>query len=310
MSRPALLAVSALALAGWTTAASCAFLDSFAEARLMGMGGVGAALSNGAASLWTNPAGLALLKDAEHPRSASAVYAPLASNLDDGNDLAQSMLAYAQSPGVGVAWKRLQAGRLYSENNLAAGYGWKALSGEEGKGRLLAGVKIEIVSWDAAPTAPSGGSVIENLNGPARMSVSAGLIYTLASRGGSHVPIGFAVRHLNRPDVSSAASKRPEQLPAQYLLGIGAVSEKALWGLDIEMSGRDVDVRTGVEWKAVSNALRLRGGFRLEGLAYGTNLTFGAGLRVSPSVSLDYAFWLPVGGTGARPQRVSLEYRF
>ena len=156
MNRLAFLALSAAAtmMAGWTMQAYGAFMDSFAEARLMGMGGVGAAFSNGAASLFTNPAGLALLKDADYPRSASAAYAPIASNLDDGNDLTQSMLAYAQAPGIGLAWKRLQAGRLYSENILAVGYGWEAAtSGDEGKRRLLTGVKAEMVSWNAAPTA-------------------------------------------------------------------------------------------------------------------------------------------------------------
>ena len=80
--------------------------------------------------------------------------------------------------------------------------------------------------------------------------------------------------------------------------------------MDIEMSGRDVDVRTGVEWKIASDALRLRGGFRLEGLAYGANLTFGAGLRASPSVSLDYAFWLRSAGRGNAPSASALNTVF
>ena len=275
----------------------------------MGMGGAGVALAGGASSLFLNPAGLARLRGSEFPRSASAAYGALLIGLDDGNDLTQSALAYAQSPGVGFSAARLQAGRLYSESALSAGFGAQALAGEDGKGRLLAGGQLEALSWDSAPSAADGGEIIEDLRGPTRWGVSVGVIYTLTARGGIQIPLGFAARRLNRPDASSSAPGT-ERLPVQSAFGLGAVGASALWGLDIEMSGRDVDVRTGAEWRSPSDLLRLRGGFRLEGLAYGANVTFGIGLRVTPAAALDYAVWIPVGGAGRRPHRVSLDLRF
>ncbi|MBT7099987.1 hypothetical protein HN937_21605, partial [Candidatus Poribacteria bacterium] len=118
--------------------------------------------------------------------------------------------------------------------------------------------------------------------------------------------------HINQPDVVSAASVVEERLPVRTVFGIGAVSARALWAFDIALEREDVDVRTGVEWQAVPGSLFLRGGLRLEGLALGANLTFGAGVRVSEAVRADYAFWLPLVGVSETlgSHRVSIAYAF
>ncbi len=289
--------------------APAAFQDSFASARTWAIGGAGVAIVADPDSLAINPAGLADAGAGERTRRLSASYGGLFLGLSDGRSISQSYIGYATSPGVGAAWKRLDAGGLYTEDRLAVGAGRRIAAT---KGRLAVGATAEVMSWDTAPTVGASGGIVEDLDGPTRLGVTVGALYTLTTTEDVRVPVGVSLRHVNQPDIASESSEVAEQLPVRVVFGIGAVSDRTLWAFDIAMEREDVDVRTGVEWQAVPGSLFLRGGLRLEGLALGANLTFGVGMRINDSVRADYAFWLPLVGVSETlgSHRVSIAYAF
>ena len=297
-------------LALWWVAgrATGAFQDSFASARTLAIGGAGVGIVGDPDSLAINPAGLADIGADGRRQRLSASYGGLFVGLSDGRSITQSYVGYGVAPGAGVAWKHLDAGGLYSEDRVAVG-GARRLGSS---GRLALGAEVELMAWDAAPTTGAAGTVVEDLAGPTRLGVTVGAIYTLTTTEAVRVPVGVALHHINRPNVVSGSSVVEERLPVRTVFGIGAVSARALWAFDIALEREDVDVRTGVEWQAVPGALFLRGGLRLEGLALGANLTFGAGVRVSEAVRGDYAFWLPLVGVSETlgSHRVSIAYAF
>ncbi len=296
-----------------------AFEDSFAGARALAMGGAHVAIADGTESLAANPAGLAAARAEARRRRLSASYGGLYLGLSDGNQLTQGYMAYTSAAGRhggnGLAWKHTQGGGLYSEDSLAIGIARRlTLLGEaaDGTPRLSVGVQADVLRWDAAPTTGVAGNVLEDLSGPTRVGVIVGARYTLTATDAVRVPLGVVFRHVNEPDVASSASVVEEPVKLQTAFGIGAIGKRTMWALDIEMSRRNVDVRSGFEWEAHPDALWLRAGLRLEGLALGTNVTFGGGVSLRPSSRIDYAFWLPIGNITETVggHRISVVYAF
>ncbi|MBM3214509.1 hypothetical protein FJZ36_06310 [Candidatus Poribacteria bacterium] len=288
-----------------------AFQDAFAGARYLGMGGASVAVVADTDSMAQNPAGLAELGAETSRRQVGASYAGLHVGLSDDTGIGQNHIAYAMSSpklgGAGLAWRRTQAGRLYSEDRVGVGVARRV--SERPSGRVLSvGVQGDVLFWDAAPTLTSSGAVLEDLSGDPRFSLSAGALFALAPG----VSIGLALHHINQPNIVSDRSETDELQPVQTTFGIGARGARFLWTFDIVLELQDVDVRTGLEWLADQQRLALRGGFRLEGLGLGTNLTLGVGYRVAPSTRLDYALWLPIGTVQSTlgSHRVSATYDF
>lgn len=304
-----LCALCALAVYAVVGSVHAAFQDSFASARTLAIGGAGVAIVDDPDSLAINPAGLAAVGDDGRRQALSASYGGLFLGLSDGRSITQSYVGYAVAPGAGASWKHLDAGGLYTEDRVAVG---AARSLRVANDRLALGAEVEFMTWDTAPTVGAAGTVVEDLTGPKRLGVTVGAIYTLTTTEAVRVPVGIAVRHVNQPDVTSDSSEVEERLPVRTVFGIGAVSDRALWAFDIALEREDVDIRTGVEWQAVPSKLFIRGGLRLEGLALGSNLTFGVGVRVSEAVRADYAFWLPLVGVSETlgSHRVSVAYAF
>jgi hypothetical protein len=301
--------VCAATLCALVLPAVAAFQDSFASARTLAIGGAGVAIVADPDSLAINPAGLAAVGRDGKRQALSASYGGLFLGLSDGRSITQSYVGYAAAPGVGASWKHLNAGGLYTEDRVTVG---AARSLKAADDRLAIGAEVELMTWDTAPTVGASGAVVEDLGGPTRLGVTVGAIYTLTTTEGVRVPVGIALHHVNQPDVVSDSSEVQEKLPVRTVFGIGAVSDRMLWAFDIALKREDVDIRTGVEWQAIPGSLFLRGGLRLEGLALGSNLTFGAGVRVSESVRADYAFWLPLVGVSETlgSHRVSVAYAF
>ncbi|MDA1190262.1 MAG: hypothetical protein O3A46_01110 [Candidatus Poribacteria bacterium] len=302
-----------------STTASAAFQDTFGGARSLAIGGAAVATADDLDSLVVNPAGLINLRHGDHRQLVSATYGGLFLGLDDGNRLSQSYVGYATASGdktaLGVAWKRFAAGALYSEDRVSVGVARKvrfAQPEEETEERLALGVKIDLLDWNAAPTVGASGNIVEDLSGSARLDLTIGAIFRLSVSEGVVVPLGVALHHLNTPNVASSESQVAEDVPTQVVFGVGVMGSKANWTFDIRMAQRDVDVRTGIEWIVKPDAIYLRGGFRLEGLALGTNFTVGAGYHLTPSTRLDYAYWLPVGSVleTLGGHRFSVQYHF
>ncbi len=277
-----------------------AFEDGFIGARAFAMGGAFTAIGDESDGLLVNPASIANLKhQPESHQSAqqlSATTARLHVGLSDEISITQNLISYAYSQptrgALGFLWKRLNAGGLYSENYLLIGVSKSYDLGTKEKRRLSLGGAVKLLNWDTAPTIRADGLVVEDLPGQSRFALDVGMIF----RPSPNIPIALSFQNLNTPNIASTNSLVTENLPLQVMLGIGIVAENSTWGMDLVFKESEVDVKVGIESHFYKDSLALRGGFRLENLAWGTNLTLGGGYRPFKSLRIDYGFLFPIGG--------------
>lgn len=280
----------------------------------MAMGGAYTALADDADGALINPAGLSMIEKQQIVATMSALYV----GLSDDSLLSQNILGYAyQHEGVGsmgVVWKRLGAGGLYSENifalSFARKFGLYLSRKEEERGKNFSfGATANFMNWDSAPTVGADGKVVEDLPGWSGFGFSIGVIMWPAN----NISVAVALQNINKPNiVSSELSAVEDELPLTAQMGIAALSEKVTWAIDMILWEGQIDLRLGVEREIYDGNVLIRAGFSLENLAWGANLTFGAGYKPNNSLRIDYAFVYPVntilGTLGSH--RVSLVYDF
>ena len=121
------------------------------------------------------------------------------------------------------------------------------------------------------------------------------------------------LKNVNRPNiVSSKLSKVEEELPVAARMGVAAMGEKIVWAMDMILREGQIDLRMGTERQVYSENIFLRIGFSLENLAWGTNVTLGAGYKPNNSLRIDYAFVYPVNTilNTLGSHRISMVYDF
>ena len=309
------LVLSALCLLiSLSNSSVAAFRDNFLGARSVGMGGAYTAMADDADGALVNPAGLSAIEGQQMIATMSALHV----GLSDDSLISHNILGYAhQWKGVGtlgVVWKRLGAGGLYSENVLALslarafGFYFSRAEGERRKNISL-GATLNLMSWDSAPTVGADGRIVEDLPGWRGISFDVGI----AVRPAENVSVAVALQNVNRPNiVSSELSKVEEKLPMAARMGVAAMGEKVVWAMDMILRDGQIDLRGGVERQAYGENILLRIGFSLENLAWGTNVTLGAGYKPKSSLRLDYAFVYPVNTIldTLGSHRISMVYDF
>lgn len=304
-----------------------AFSDGLIGARSLGMGGAFSSISNDSDGVMLNPAALTNVKAQQLSATASAIYA----GLSDQSSISQGILGYSNSKSklasVGFAWKHLGAARLYFEDMVIIGiaksfrfrYGSQAtppiaqpaqatgIGGLGGLGFAL-GTSFKLLSWDSAATIGSDGSIVEDLNGWKGISFDAGFIIHLSK----NTAAGISVQNLNTPSIVSQNSLVAEKLPTNIILGVGTSAKSVTWAIDFSFRRSQIDVRTGMELNGYQGRALLRVGFKLENLAWGTNITLGGSIRPGNAIRLDYAFVFPVGNIEDTlgSHRVSVVYDF
>ena len=285
-----------------------AFDDQYIGARAYGMGNALTAIANQADGILLNPASISNITGQE----LSATTALLHLGLTDQNSIRQDILAYANSVletgTIGFLWKQFNVEGLYTENYVVVGTSKRISLGKENERQIAIGGSAKLLSWNTAPTIGSNGTIIEDLLQQTKFSFDFGLIFSPSP----NIPIALSIQNLNRPDIASKNSKVAENLPIVTSLGIGILSDSFAGEMDLVFRHNEVDVRLGIEQQFGQGRFYLRGGFRLENLAWGTNLTFGAGYRPSKQVGIDYGFIFPVGGLQNTygSHRVSVIYDF
>ena len=303
-----------------------AFRDGFLGAKSVAMGGAYTALADEIDGALVNPAGLSMIKGQQIVATMAALYI----GLSDGSSLRQSIVGYAHGQGLragwlkplslGIVWKRLGAGGLYSENVLAfsfarafslrAGLKPAATEGEKDRRRkdLSFGATLNLMNWDSAPTVGADGRVVEDLLGWKGLSFDIGLVIWPSE----NISVAVALHNVNRPNIASESSKIEEKLPTATRMGVAAIGENVTWAIDMILRDGQLDLRVGLERRAYSGNLLFRAGFSLENLAWGTNFTLGAGYKLNNSVRIDYAFVYPVNTilSTLGSHRVSVVYDF
>jgi hypothetical protein len=294
------LVLIGVGVAGFPPQTHAAFEDGFIGARAFAMGGAFTAIGEESDGLLVNPASIANLRlQPESRRSAqqlSATMARLHVGLSDETSITQNLISYAYSRptrgALGILWKRLNVGELYSENYLLLGLSKSYYFGAKEKRRISLGGAVKLLNWDTAPTIGADGAVVEDLPGRSRLALDVGMIF----RPSPNIPIALSLQNLNTPDIASTNSVSTENLPLQVILGMGIVAKNSTWGMDLVFRESEVDVKVGIESQFYEESLILRGGFRLENLAWGTNLTLGGGYRPFKNLRIDYGFLFPIGG--------------
>ena len=293
-----------------------AFEDGFIGARAFAMGGAFTAIGDESDGLLVNPASIANLRHQpgshQSAQQLSATMARLHVGLSDETSITQNLISYAYSRptrgALGLLWKRLNVGGLYSENYLLIGLSKNYSLGTEEKRRISFGSTVKLLNWDTAPTIGSAGTVVEDLPGRSRLALDVGMIF----RPSPNIPIALSLQNLNTPNIASTNSVSIENLALQVMLGMGIVAKNSTWGMDLVFRGSEVNVKVGIESQFYEDSLTLRGGFRLENLAWGTNLTLGGGYRPFSSLRIDYGFLFPIGGIShtSGSHRFSIVYDF
>ena len=301
---------------GLTVQTYAAFEDGFIGARAFAMGGAFTAIGDESDGLLVNPASTANLRHQPESRQStqqlSTTAARLHVGLSDETSITQNLISYAYSRptigALGLLWKRLNVGQLYSENYILVGLSKSYDFGADDIHRISLGGAVKFLNWDTAPTIGADGLVVEDLRGRSRLALDVGMIF----RPSPNIPIALSLQNLNTPNIASTNSIVTEQLPLQVMLGIGIVNQNSTWGMDLVFRENEVDVKVGIESQFYGDSLTLRGGFRLENLAWGTNLTLGGGYRPFKNFRIDYGFLFPIGGIRdtSGSHRVSIVYDF
>jgi len=269
-----------------------AFDNDFTSARARGMGDAFTALSDEVDGVFTNPAGLPRIDT----QQLTATMATLYPGLSDKTSITQNLIGYAYSNSakgaVGFAWQRLSVSKLYWEDVVAIGLAKQYKFGSEDKTRFLSlGATVKLLHWSVTPIVNANGDIVEETKGRTNIGVDAGLIF----RPLENAPIAISVRNINSPNIASEYSNINEKLPVSINLGVAVSGKKISWAMDLGFKRTQVDVRAGFEWRTYRDILALRLGFRLENLAWGTNISLGAGFKPKRNWRIDYAFLYPVG---------------
>ncbi len=297
-----------LFLAPFTSTIYAAFDDRFIGARAYAMGGASSAVMNEVDALLVNPASISNIS----AQQFSATMAMLHVGLSDETSITQNLVAYANSHpkrgAVGLLWKRLNVSQLYAENYVVLGASKSYRIGSGGNRHFSIGASGKLLNWETVPTLGANGAVLEDLPGRSQLSVDLGFVF----RSSTNIPIAVSVQNLNSPGVASSSSPSNETLPLQTTLGIGLLGNRSAWGTDLVFRRQEIDIAVGLEYRLHGDKLYVRSGFRLENLAWGTNLTAGAGFRPRERMRIDYGFVLPNGGIQSTfgSHRFSIVYDF
>ncbi|MFH2202160.1 MAG: type IX secretion system membrane protein PorP/SprF [Elusimicrobiota bacterium] len=286
-----------------------AFEDLGAGARAPGMGNAFTAVADDVSAYHYNPAGLGLLRRAQ----MSTAFSRLHMGLTDGSNISLSQVAYARpvkklGGTLGVAYHQLSLSGLYGERSIYVSYG-KQVWEDETRGTLFAGGSFKHLSFsfDRPPearnsmnlkTAQVGVSdpVLDKDTGKSAFDLDLGLLYRYQYR----YFFGFAVQHLNEPDLAISSNDSAPLGRAMRL----ALGYRALWiNLTTELKldqapGGGSDKTFFLAGERFFPTLR-HGQIGMRGsLGFGDRdfrqLTTGLTYRIN-KLQFDYAFLMPLG---------------
>jgi len=283
-------------------AAPCraAFQMRHTSARSAAMGNAFLAGAGEAASLFSNPAGLAGMPKAE----ASFLYAKPFAGLPNVNlNAGHAALALPTRAGhVGLGYSLFSAGGLLQEQTLALGYAATFRSLQVGLAAKQLSHAYDIHDDAMAHSDP----VFADGTSASALAFDAGMIAPL----GKALKLGLAVRNINQPNVGLATKDRvAREIQTGLMLNMAGLGVKATGDILMQKAAAG-EVKNapvpmlGLE-KTFKNALALR-------LGANTNeFTAGFGARLK-SVAFDYALVLNKNlmEDNAGSHKMGLKYRF
>ncbi|MDO8806123.1 MAG: type IX secretion system membrane protein PorP/SprF [Elusimicrobiota bacterium] len=269
--------------------ARAAFEDVDAGARATAMSGAYAAQTDGASSLFYNPAGIIGLTRYE----AAISQEKMLMGLTDGSSLSRGGIAIG-APLVfgGSYWgaaafglDSLSLDSLYSESRMRLGYAYPV------KDNLWVGLalaRMGVTYGSDLYTAIN--PVLQSATGKSAMGIDIGAIYRLES-----MDLGLSIQNANEPDLGI---KYPNKVDRKIGLGVAFKRETYTWDFDLVISGADLRLKTGAEIplmaKKFNSRVQARGGFSLGSRDY-RSASAGFGYN-GGAYRVDYSFVYPLSG--------------
>ena len=282
--------LSAFCLAALLAApARAAFEDIDAGARATSMSGAFAAQTDGASSLFYNPAGIIGLTRYE----AAISQEKLLMGLTDGSSLSRGGIALgAPLMFGGKYWgaaafglDSLSLDSLYSESRMRIGYAFN-LKDNFWVGLALA--RMGVTYGSDAYTAIN--PVLMSAKEKSAMGVDVGMIYRMGTMN-----LGLSIQNANEPDLGI---KYPNKVARKISAGVAFKKDTFTWDFDLVSSGSDIRLKTGAEIplmaKRFNSRVQGRGGFSLGSRDY-RSASAGFGYN-SGTYRVDYSFVYPLSG--------------
>ncbi len=269
--------------------ARAAFEDVETGARAAAMSGAVTAAGEDAASIFYNPAGITGMSRYEVSVSQEKLYL----GLTDGSSISRSaislgtplMIGGSYWGGLAFGYDTLSLDSLYSESRMRLGYGYPV------KENVWAGIAIDKLSISyGSDEYTKLNPVLASASQASGMGLDLGVVMK-----GANADFALAIQNANEPDMGI---KYPNKVSRKIDLGVALHGENAIWGLDTVLSGKDIKIKTGAEFKIMKETFGdhalVRGGLALGSRDYRA-ASAGFGYR-GGSYRIDYAFIYPLSG--------------
>lgn len=272
------------------TAANGAFEDIGNGARPIGLGNAYCALADDVYTVYYNPAGLAKIRRAE----VASDYGRLYAGLDDGSNLGNSFLGYAQplknnNGGIGFGYLNFSLTGFYEENTFIFSYA-RSVSKPISLGvnfKILQKIVGQDMYTRIDPVFDYG-----NRSSKTGYSFDVGSLYDINSK----LSLALSFKNVNQPDMIFYPTQQVKEsiVPCEIRGGMAYREGSLNIATDVSLKEKDLKVYTGAEKWLTDRTFALRGGLGLGSREF-RNAVIGASYKVN-LFRFDYAFNYPLAG--------------
>lgn len=296
-----------LSLACFTAPAFAAFEDHYGSARTAALGGAFTALSDDAAAIHYNSAGLPKLLH----KQAQFTYGRLMTGLD-GVKLSLSQFAYAQSfarfLGAGIGWVNFTSDDLYREDAVVAGFGanlnqWTEIFVDE----LAVGVSVKYLSRKfVLDERTQNDPVFRDGEKKQAATFDLHLLCVPEAKLLPGLALGISVRSINEPVIGF---DNGERLPREIVGGLNYSYNNFSFPFDVSYRSGSITPHLASEILLLNDQVAVRLGSDIR--QFSSGLGYHYPFSDSLSVGLDYAFLWPLSIEGTSgTHRATIEIRF
>lgn len=287
--------------------ARAAFVDPYWTARVAGLGGAYAGLSDDAAGIFYNAAGTARAERAD----IQFTYAKLFAGADEVK-LSLNHLSYIRPMGpygvVGLGWGNFTSADLYREDTVLLSYSLnlKRLTDKLNfKGDVSAGVGVRYLRRKFDLDARSAGDPVFR-DGSQKQTAALDAHLMVSPEQVEGLTIGLSVKGINRPDVSF---RDGEKLPMEVTGGFAYRWRRFTVPIDVTSRGGEIKPHFGMEAAMWRERIKFRIGSDKDQI--GSGIGYEHQLKGRFGLGVDYSFLWPFElANSAGSHRASIGLKF